>query len=138
MQIREISLKELYEAYALVKQLRKDLTYEAFEDLVYEMKHMEYKMFGLFEKDALLSFAGVAIQTNLYHKRHLFVFDLVTDEPWRFMGYARMLLDYLQDFAKTAMCENVVLWGGFCTQDAQMFYEKRGFSSTGELFVKSL
>lgn len=138
MQIREMSLKELYEAYGLVKQLRKELSYEEFEDLIYDMKHMEYKMFGLFEKNELLSFAGVAIQTNLYHKRHLYVFDLVTDEQWRFMGYAKTVMEYLEDFAKTAMCENVVLSSGFTREDAHKFYEKRGFSTTGYLFVKSL
>ncbi|MBN2815699.1 MAG: GNAT family N-acetyltransferase [Campylobacterales bacterium] len=137
MQIREMDLKELYEAYALVKQLRNGLSYEEFEDLIYDMRHMEYKMFGLFERGELVCYSGVAIQTNLYHKRHLYIFDLVTDEPWRFMGFAKTMLAFLEDFAKTAMCERIVLSSGFAREDAHKLYEKYGFETTGYLFVKT-
>jgi len=138
MQIREMDLKELFEVYELVKQLRYELSYEEFEDLVYDMRHMEYKMFGLFERGELLSFAGVAIQTNLYHKRHLYIFDLVTDEKQRFMGYGKLMLEFLQDYAKTAMCEKLVLSSAFLREDAYKFYEKNEFIKTSYLFVKSL
>ena len=138
MLIREMDLKELYEAYELIKQLREELSYEEFEDLVYDMRHMEYKMFGLFERGELVTLAGVAIQTNLYHKRHLYVFDFVTDEKQRFLGYAKLMLVFLQDYAKTAMCENLVLSSGFSREDAAKFYEKNSFVKTGYTLVKSL
>ena len=109
MQIREMTLKELYPVYELVKQLHTDLSYDEFEDLIYDMRHMEYKMFGILERGELVCYAGVAVQTNLYHKRHLYVFDLVTDEKHREKGYAKMMLEYLHDYAKTAACENLVL-----------------------------
>ena len=108
MQIRELDLKELYIAYDIVKQLRFELTYEAFEDLIYDMRHMEYKMFGIMDGEKLITYAGVAVQTNLYDKRHLYVFDLVTDELSRGKGYAKMMIEYLNDYAKTCMCEKVV------------------------------
>jgi len=138
MQIREMDLKELYEIYGLVKQLREELSYEVFEDLIYDMRHMEYKMFGLLERGELISYAGVAVQTNLYHKRHLYVFDFVTDEKQRFLGHGKMLLAFLEDYAKTAMCENVVLSSGFAREDAHKFYEKNSFIKSSYVFVKSL
>lgn len=138
MQIREMDLKELYEIYEVVKQLRNELSYKAFEDIVYDMRHMEYKMFGILERGELITFAGVAVQTNLYHKRHLYVFDLVTDEKMRFLGYGKMMLSFLEDYAKTAMCENLVLSSGFSREDAHKFYEKNSFKKTSYLFVKSL
>ena len=138
MQIREMNLKELYTVYDVLKQLRSELTYKDFEDLIYDMRHMDYKMIGLMQRGELISYAGVAIQTNLYHKRHLYVFDLVTDEKFRGQGYANSMLDYLVDFAKMGMCENIVLSSGFKREDAHKFYEKQGFDKKSFTFVKTL
>ncbi|MFA5233217.1 MAG: GNAT family N-acetyltransferase [Sulfurimonas sp.] len=138
MQIRELGLKELLSAYDVVSQLRTTLTYDEFEDLIYEMRSMEYKMFGIMDGEKLITYAGVAIQTNLYHKRHLFVFDLVTDEKYRSKGYGEMMLAYLRDFAKMGMCENIVLSSGFAREDAHRFYEKNGFVKKSFVFLKSV
>jgi GNAT superfamily N-acetyltransferase len=138
MQIREMDLKELFEIYELIKQLRVELSYEEFEDLIYDMRHMEYKMFGILERGELISFAGVAVQTNLYHKRHLYVFDLVTDEKFRLQGYGKLMLEFLSDYAKTAMCENLVVADGLKREERQGFYEKEGFEESGLLFLKAI
>jgi len=138
MQIRELDLKELYTAYDVVKQLRLELTYQEFEDLIYDMRHMEYKMFGIMESEELITYAGVAVQTNLYHKRHLYVFDLVTDEKLRSKGYGNMMLDFLVDYAKTCMCENIVLSSGFEKEKAHTFYEKYGFKKKSFVFLKNI
>ncbi len=138
MQIRELNLKELYTAYTVVSQLRTELSYEDYEDLIYDMRHMEYKMFGVFEKEKLITYAGVAIQTNLYHKRHLYVFDLVTDEKFRGKKYGEMMLEYLHDYAKLGMCESIVLSSGFAREDAHKFYEKHDFLKKSYMFVKKV
>lgn len=138
MQIRELNLRELQTAYEVVSQLRTSLSYSEFEDLIYDMRSMEYKMIGIMEGERLITYAGVAILTNLYHKRHLFVFDLVTDERHRGMRYGKMMLEYLSDYAKTGMCQNIVLSSGFAREDAHRFYEKNGFVKTSYQFLKSL
>jgi len=138
MQIRELSLKELESVYDVVSQLRVDLSYDEFEDLVYDMRHIDYKMIGILEGDELITYAGVAVSTNFYHKRHLFVFDFVTDEKHRAKGYGMMMLDYLKDYAKMAMCENLVLSSGFAREDAHRFYENNGFDKKSFVFVKSI
>ncbi len=138
MQIRELDLRELLTAYEVVYQLRTTLTYDEFEDLIYEMRSKEYKMFGIMDGEKLITYAGVAIQTNLYHKRHLYIFDLVTDEKHRDKKYGTMMLEYLNDFAKMGMCENIVLSSGFQREDAHKFYEKNGFSKKSFVFLKSV
>ena len=138
MQIREMTLKELEPIYDVLGQLRKELSYKEFEDLIYDMRHMEYKMIGLLERGELITYAGVAVQTNLYHKRHLYVYDLVTDEAHRGKGYAKEMLAYLVDYAKTAMCENIVLSSGFSKERAHKFYEKNGFEKKSFVFLKVL
>ena len=138
MQIRELNLKELYTSYELVKQLRVNLSYEEFEDLVYDMRHIEYKMFGIMDKEKLITYAGVSVVTNLYHKRHLFIYDLVTDEKKRANGYGKMMLEYLHDYAKTCMCENIVLSSGFTKENAHVFYEKNHLLKKSFVFVKEI
>jgi ribosomal protein S18 acetylase RimI-like enzyme len=138
MQIREMSLKELDTVYGVIKQLRVGLSYKEFEDLIYDMRHMEYTMIGIIEKGELITYAGVSVQTNLYHKRHLFVFDLVTDAAYRGEGYGKIMLDYLVDFAHVSMCENIVLSSGLQRISAHKFYKKHGYQEKSYVFVKEL
>ena len=138
MQIRELDLKELDVAYEVASQLRTQLSYKEFEDLIYDMRHMEYKMMGIFEKETLVVYAGVATQTNLYHNRHLYVFDFVTREQNRGRGYGKMMLDYLVDYAKVEMCENLVLSSGFERTQTHSFYEKNGFEKKSFVFLKTI
>jgi len=138
MQIRELDLKELYTAYDLVKQLRVALSYKEFEDLIYDMREMEYKMIGIFDNEKLITYAGVSVQTNLYHKRHLYVYELVTDEKYRGKKYGKMMLEYLHDYAKMGMCENIVLSSNLQREKAHQFYEKYGFSKKSFVFLKSV
>ncbi|MEA1918834.1 MAG: GNAT family N-acetyltransferase [Campylobacterota bacterium] len=138
MQIREISLKELDIAYELVKELRTTLSYDEFEDLVYEMRHQEYKMFGIFEGDTLISYAGVSVLINLYHKRHLYIFDLVTKVTHRSQTFGRQILEYLEDYARLRQCEHLVLSSGAQREKAHHFYEREGFEKKSSLFVKSI
>ena len=138
MQIRKLDLKELDVAWSLVKQLRQQLTYNEFEDLIYEMRDREYTMLGIFENEELLAYAGVVVLTNLYHKRHLFVDELVTDEKERSCGYGEMMLEYLRDYAKMGMCERIVLSSGLQREDAHRFYEREGFMKKSYVFVKEL
>lgn len=138
MQIRELNLKELDTAYELVKQLRSELSYIEFEDLIYDMRHIDYKMLGVFIKDKLVTYAGVAILTNLYHKRHLYVFDLVTDENLRNNSYGESMLSYLVDYAKIGMCENIVLSSGFEKDKAHNFYEKNDYKKKSFVFIKKV
>ena len=138
MQIREMNLKELDMAYEVLSQLRVTLSFKEFDDLVYDMREMNYKMIGLFERDKLITYAGVAVQTNFYHKRHLYVFDLITDEEHRSKNYGYEMLDYLEVYAKTAMCENIILSSDIEYKSALKFYERNGFIQESSLFLKAL
>ena len=138
LQIRELNLKELLSAYEVVSQLRVGLSYKEFEDLIYDMRHMEYKMFAIMDGEKVITYAGANVQTNLYHKRHLYVFDFVTDEKYRGKKYGEMMLEYLSDYAKTCMCKNIVLSSGFAREDAHRFYEKHKFEKVSYVFLKSV
>ncbi len=108
MQIRELDLKELYTIYDVLKQLRPELSYKEFEDLIYDMRYMDYRMIGIMDGEILISYAGVCIQTTLLDKRHLKVFDFITDEKYDAKKYDEIMKEYLNDYAKVGMCESVV------------------------------
>ena len=102
MQIRQLSMKELYEAYELVRCIR-DISYETFEDLVYEMKE-HYTMIGVFQKERLLALAGLDIVTTLQEGRHIRVYEFVAVDrksEWE-------LKKYLEDYAKISAAKKVV------------------------------
>ena len=138
MQIREMTLKELDTVYEVLSQLRVGLSFKEFDDLVYDMRHMDYKMIGLLHRGELITYAGVSVQTNFYHKRHLYVFDLVTDEKHRGKKHGEEMLEYLHTYAKTAMCENIVLSSGFEKEEAHKFYETNGFLKKSFVFKKTI
>ena len=138
MQIRELDFKELYTVYEVLSQLHTELSYDAFEDLVYEMRHIQYKMFGIMDGEKLITFAGVAILTNFYYKRHLCVFDLVTHKEFSSEKYAQIMLEYLYDYAKINMAQNMVLFSNVCEQTTGLAYEKSGFTKSNSLFVKPI
>ncbi len=137
MQIRELDLKELHTAWEVVSQLRTKIEYDEFENLIYDMRE-NYTMVGIFERGKLITYAGVSINTNLYHKRHLFIHELVTDETQRSKGYAKMMLEYLSDYARVGACENIVLSSGLQREDAHRFYENNDFEKVSYVFLKRL
>jgi GNAT superfamily N-acetyltransferase len=138
MQIREITLQELQTVYEVVCEGYETLTYEMFEDLIYDMRHMEYKMIGIFEKEELLCYAGVAIQTTLKHQRHLKVFELITRKSVQKQGYAKMMMEYLVDYAKMGMCGCVMVacYTPFVSDGCEEFLHKLGYSTTDRIYSK--
>jgi len=106
MQIREISLKELDIVYDIIKELYIDLSYKKFEDLIYDMRDMNYQMFGIFEREKLITYAGLAVQTTLMDERHLKVFDFITSNRFD-NSYNNIMKEYIADYAKVAMCKKV-------------------------------
>ena len=102
MQIREITLKELYEAYELVKKIY-DIPYEVFENRIYEMREY-YKMIGVFEGEHLLAYAGVEINTTLKDGRHIYIYELVAIDK----KSEKELQSYIEDYAKISMAEKVI------------------------------
>ncbi len=138
MQIRELNLTELDIAFELISQLYPTLSYDEYEDLIYQMQDKNYKIFGLFEKESLLCYAGVSVDTTLIHKRHLYIYDLVTTASHRFQGLAKEMLIYLRDYAKMFQCESLITTTTQTQFDAHQLYINNGFDEQMNLLVKSL
>jgi len=128
-QIEELTAEsDLREAYPVMDQLR-PVGEEAFLDLVEGMRASEdYRLFALRDgpDDEIRALAGLAVGVTLYHGRHVWVHDLVVDEPYRGEGYGSRLLAWVEDWADARDCSRVELASGLWRDDAHEFYEQNG------------
>lgn len=109
MQTRELLLTELDTVYELIEELPYQLSYSEFEDTVYEMRHQEYKMFGVFECDMLVAFIGITIQSNLFYGKYLSINDFSILNLKNSKNYIYELLHYILDNAKLLKIRTVVV-----------------------------
>lgn len=123
--IQELETREEWnEAFPVVRQLRDHLSREQYLDYLDRMTVNGYRLFGLYAGDDLVSVAGLDILINMYYGRHVWVYDLVTDEDHRSEGYGRRLLEFIYDWAERKNCEKVALSSGLQREDAHRFYEE--------------
>ncbi len=85
MNIKEVVTEaDLHEVFPVLQQLRTKLSREEASSLFQKMKEENYKLFSLRnEENEVVSLAGVAICTNFYNEKHVYVYDLVTAEAHR-------------------------------------------------------
>lgn len=133
-----ITIKELTEeeqwkdAFLVMKQLRTDLDEKKYLQLIKEMYKEGYKMFALLEKGKIVAVTGVIQLTNLYYGKHIWVYDLITNESKRSKGYGEKLLLHVQTWGKENGCGIVALSSGLSRVDAHRFYEnKMGYTKSG-------
>lgn len=117
--------KEYLNAYNILVQLRTDITKESYLYLLKEMKKDGYMLFGLYKDKELVSLVGFSLRVNFYNKRHVFVYDLVTDIKYRSLGYGEELLNFVDKWAKENNTEYVALESGIQRVEAHKFYEKK-------------
>ncbi|WP_088351443.1 GNAT family N-acetyltransferase [Bacillus cereus] len=140
MNVKEVVTEEqLHEVLPVLQQLRTKLSKEETSSLFRNMKEENYKLFSLRnENDEVVSLAGVAICTNFYNKKYVFVYDLVTADAHRSKGHGNVLLSYIENWGKENGCESVALTSAFSRIDAHRFYEREGYDKVSYSFHKEL
>ena len=130
---------EIQEAFPVMKELRTDLTPASYVELLAEMRPRGYRMFAVRDEGKIVALAGVTFATNLYYKRYLWVFDLITTEAGRSKGYGKELIEYLEELARGQDCDTIALSSSFPRADAHRFYEEKViFEKSGYTFKKDL
>lgn len=140
IEVRELTTPDEWRSvHAVMVQLRTELSVEEFLAVKPEMQSQGYRLFGLFDDGTPQALAGVAVLTNLYYGRHLFVYDLVTDERARSRGYGKLLLEHVEDVARSLGCGVSALSSGLQRLRAHDFYEtKMGYERASWNFRKNL
>lgn len=117
--------KQWLEAFPIMKQLRTDLTEETYIELLQDMSKDGYKLYAMYVEDEIVSLVGLSWRINFYNKRHIFIYDLVTDVSHRSFGYGEKLLKYIHTWASENGAEYVALESGLQRSDAHRFYEEK-------------
>lgn len=122
----ELTKKDQWlEAFPVMKQLRTDLTEELYINLLSEMTKDGYRILALCVEGKMVSLAGLSLRINFYNKKHIFIYDLVTDENSRSCGYGEKMLKYVHEWAKEKGAEFVSLESGLQRTEAHRFYEEK-------------
>lgn len=124
--IQELTDKAQWlEAFPIMNQLRTDLTQRTYLELLEEMRKDGYSLYALSIDNRIVSLAGLSWRVNFYNKRHVFIYDLVTDPAYRSSGYGEKLLSYIHNWAKENGAEYVALESGIQRDKAHRFYEEK-------------
>lgn len=126
-------------AFLVMQQLRNNLNEETYLQLLQAMTKEGYRMFALFEGEQIVAVTGIIKLTNLYYGKHIWVYDLITDESKRSQGYGEKLLSFVEKWGKERGCEVVALSSGLARTDAHKFYErKKEYTKTSYVFRKQI
>jgi GNAT superfamily N-acetyltransferase len=122
-----------------MRELRSHLDEATFLDLVERMRPDGYRLFARVDAGEVVAVAGIAVTTNLYDLRHVWVYDLVTRADRRSEGHGQALLEWIEEFARREGCERIALSSGVQRIEAHRFYEGRmGYDRTSHVFRKML
>jgi len=131
--------EEFLRAYPIMRQLRTELTEAEYVTLLKNMGTEGYQLLALWLEDEIVALAGCKIQTNFYYGKHVYVFDLITDEASRSKTYGKQLLESVEQWARAEGCTNIALASATHRVGAHRFYEeKMHFTKPSYEFVKKL
>jgi len=141
MELKELETNEEFKrAFPVMRQLCDHLNEEQYLTLLNSMRKEGYRLLSLMnEKDEIMSVAGVAIRTDFFNGKHLWIHDLVTSKETRSQGIGKNLATHLEEFAKSQGCEKVVLYSGISREQAHHFWQNHmNFDKRGIVFKKEL
>ena len=126
-------------AYAVMHELRTELSEDEYMALLSEMVPAGYRLFAATDEGDIKALAGVAFRTNFYYGRYVWVYDLITTDAGRSKGYGAALLGHIEELARERGCDTIALASAFHRVDAHRFYEdKMSYTRAGYDFVKKL
>ncbi|UOY94407.1 GNAT family N-acetyltransferase [Ectobacillus sp. JY-23] len=130
--------REVLHAFSVMQELRPHLSEKTYLQLYQDMKKSGYTLIGLYVDGEIVALGGVAIMTNFYSLKHVYVYDLITAAKHRSKGYGKTLLSYIEQWGKDQGCTSVELTSGFQRIDAHRFYEREGYIKKSYSFGKGL
>jgi GNAT superfamily N-acetyltransferase len=129
---------EIARCFPVMLHLRPLLVADEFVSRINAQQAQGYQLAFLEHEGAVVAVAGFRITEILISGRTLYVDDLVTDPTHRSHGHGKAMLDWLQDYARTAGCETFSLDSGTQRQEAHAFYFRERMRVTSFHFVKKL
>lgn len=98
----------------------------------------DYHLFGCFAEGELVGVAGALVREVLHHQRHVWLYDLVVDEPRRGEGYGTELVTHLETWAAEQGCASVALASPLEKEQTHEFYRELEYEPWGYVIEKQL
>jgi GNAT superfamily N-acetyltransferase len=131
--------REWRRAYPVMQELRPELSEKEYLEYLGLMAADGYRLFALLANDDIKALAGIALRTNFYYRRYVYVYDLVTVGPERSRGHGEHLLRHIEHLGRSEGCHVIALSSGARRLDAHRFYEtKMGYDRASYIFRKEL
>lgn len=122
-----LQLRPQYDASSLTEQIKLQLG-EGFQ-----LAYVEETTEETSEAD-ILCVAGFVVGHKLAWQKYLYIDDLVSDGDSRSRGAGKLLLDWLQDYARQQGCQQLHLDSGVTRFDAHRFYLREGMKIASHHF----
>ncbi|HPI41306.1 MAG TPA: GNAT family N-acetyltransferase [Pseudobdellovibrionaceae bacterium] len=137
--VRANGQNDLERFYPVMKELRKDLSYQDFLSL-YEKAHEadSYEVVGLEDQGKIIAVMGYRILYDFVHGKHLYIDDLVSTESQRSKGLGAKLLNYAEELAIKHSCKGMRLCTGIENEQGKKFYDRNGWNLRSVAYKKKL
>ncbi len=103
-----------------------------------EMRQAGWFCIGAFQGGTLQAMAGISLRTHLFSGRVAFVENVVVLDEYRGRGHGRLLMAWIEEFARGRGCRMVTLDAYQKNLPARAFYERLGYDARGVHFVIEL
>lgn len=123
-----------------MRQLRKNLMQEKYIALVKEAMEVEnYKLFDVLNNEEIKGLVAFQPMITLYYGKYIWICDLVVKEECRYFGYGEILMNYVENYAKSDNYEKLSLFSSLDIVDAHKFYENKiGMDKVSYVFKKDV
>ena len=132
------SAEEIARCFAVMLHLRPYLVESEFVERVRAQQAQGFRLASLEDEGTVVAVAGFRVMEMLASGRTLYVDDLVTEEAQRSRGHGKIMLDWLEAYARDAGCETFSLDSGTHRQEAHAFYFRERMRVTSFHFAKKL
>lgn len=137
--IRELSNKEMLDAFEVVKYMYDEMSAQEYEKLILEMVNRnDYKMVGAILDGKIIGVAGYWIFAMLYCKRYIQLSNLVVDPEYRGKSIGKKILRHIESIGKINNCEQIVLDSYSQNKKSHSLYFGEGFHIRGFHFMKKV
>jgi GNAT superfamily N-acetyltransferase len=137
--IKARSKNDLEKFYPVMKELRKDLSFENYCMLYNEANKTDgYQIVAIEDDGKVLAVMGYRILHDFVHGKHVYIDDLVSTESHRSKGLGAKLLEYAEVIAREFNCRGLRLCTGIENELGKKFYERHGWSLGSVAYKKKL
>lgn len=139
MEIAEVSTApEIARCFPVMVQLRPRLDEDEFVRRVQRQFEQGYRLAALEADGEVRAVAGFRIRESLDWGKFMYVDDLVTDAAARSKNFGEVLMEWLENCARSEGCDELHLDSGVQREGAHRFYFRERMTITCFHFAKTL